>query len=289
MSRRGGVLLGDVNWAFRGEPFADRAEFPVASKLSPLRFLFVALLAATALPSAAQDFALTQPTVGILSSSPTIDSERARISCPSFLTGHRDQLEAEVPEDSSRSTCSVVRVDSLGDAAGLRWWAVKYLTRYVFPADSIKRQYAPRDTTDTADVLDVVVYSVQRGATAWRAQWQGWAERRMTRDVDVTLGVHGTLAVFSILSCVNGTGGCDQHFLGRTASTWVPLNERYHAQLERRFGRDVFWKGVVVDVHTLRGTVPLYSGGDANCCASRQLRLTLVVRGTDVAVGSADP
>ena len=255
----------------------------------PKQFVVVALLAAIGLPSAAQDVALTQPNVGILSSSPTIGSEGARTSCPSFLTGHRDQLEAAVPEDSSTSTCSVERVDSLGDAAGLRWWAVKYLTRHVFPADSIKRQYAPRDTADTADVVDVVVYSVQRGATAWRAQWQGWAERRMTRDVDVTLGVHGTLAVFSILSCVNGTGGCDQHFLARTASAWVPLNETYHDQLARRFGRGVFWKGVVVDVHTLRGSVPLYSSGDANCCASRQLYLTLIIRGTDVAVQSANP
>ena len=256
---------------------------------APLQFLVVALLAAMALPCAAQDVALTQPTTGILSSSPKIESERARTGCPSFLTGHRDQLEAAVPEDSSTSTCTVDRVDLLGDAAGLRWWAVKYHTRHVFPADSIKRQNAPRETADTADVVDVVVYSVQRGAGAWSAQWQGWAERRLTRDVNVTLGVHGTLAVFSILSCVNGTGGCDQHFLGRTATAWVPLNEKYHAQLERRFGRDVFWKGVVVDVHTLRGRVPLYSSGDANCCPSRQLHLTLVIRGTDVAVDSADP
>jgi len=251
--------------------------------------VFVALLAAISSFAAAQDFALTQPSIGILSNSPAIESERARTNCPSFLTGHRDQLEAAVPEDSSTSTCSVARVDSLGDAAGLRWWAVKYLTRHVFPADSIKRQYAPRDTADTVDVVDVVVYSVHRGATAWRARWQGWAERRLTRDVNVTLGVHDTLAVFSILSCVNGTGGCDQHFLGRTASAWVPLNEKYHVELERRFGRNVFWKGVVVDVHTLRGRVPLYSSGDANCCPSRQLRLALMIRGTDVAVASAAP
>ena len=249
----------------------------------------VALLGAMALPSGAQDYALTQPKIGILSSTSRIESEQARTTCPSFLTGHRDELEAALPEDSTTSTCSVERVDSLGDAAGLRWWAVKYLTRHVFRADSTKRQYAPRDTADTADVVDVVVYSTQRGTSTWHAQWQGWAERRLTRDVDVTLGVRGTLAVFSILSCVNGTGGCDQHFLGRTARAWVPLNEKYHAQLERRFGREVFWKGVVVDVHTLRGEIPLYESGDANCCPSRQLRLTLIVRGTDVVVESANP
>jgi hypothetical protein len=240
-------------------------------------------------PCAAQDYSLTHPKIGTLPSSPEIESARAKSNCPSFLTGHREQLEAAVPQESSTSTCTVERVDALGDGAGLRWWAVKYLTRHVFRADSIKRQYALRDTADTADVIDVVIYSGQRGASPWLARWQGWAERRLTRDIDVTLAVHGALAVFSILSCVNGTGGCDQHFLGRTASAWVPLNEKYHAQLERRFGRDVFWKGVVVDVHTLRGAVPLYSTGDANCCPSRELHLTLMIHGTDVAVQSADP
>ena len=247
------------------------------------------LLGPIVAPCAAQDNALTQPSRGILASSPRIESERATTSCPPFLGGHRDQLEASVPKDSNTSTCTVERVDSLGDAAGLQWRAVKYLTRYVFPADSIKRQSEPHDTADTADVLDVVVYSVERGDSAWRAQWQGWAERRMTRDVDVTLGVHAGMAVFSILSCVNGTGGCDQHFLGRTARAWIPLNEKYHAQLERRFGRAVFWKGVVVDVRTLRGMVPLYSNDDANCCSSRQLRLRLMIRGTNVTVENAEP
>lgn len=240
-------------------------------------------------PCWAQDTALTEPTRGILSPSSSVHSARATSLCPPFVGGHRDQLEASLPDDSITVTCTVERVDSLRDALGLQWRVVKYLTRYAFPADSIKRRSAPRDTTDTAEVLDVVLYSVDGSDSAWHPEWQGWAERRMVRRVDIGLGMHGGMAVFSVLSCVNGTGGCDQHFLGRVARKWVPLNERYHAQLERRFGGNAFWKGVVVDVRTLRGTVPLYSSGDANCCSSRELRLTLAIRGTAIVVESAEP
>ncbi|HEY2855000.1 MAG TPA: hypothetical protein VGJ18_19235 [Gemmatimonadaceae bacterium] len=182
-------------------------------------------------------------------------------------------------------TCSVERVDSLHQAVGLQWRVVKYVTLYVFPADSLKRRFQSGVTTDTSEVLDVVIYSVEREDSLWRAEWRGWAERAMTRDVDVSLGVHSGRALFSIVSCVNGTGGCDQHFVARTTATWVPLNESYREELQRRFGGNSFWKGVVVDVTTLHGIIPLYSSGDANCCASRNLRLDLKLEGVNIVVG----
>lgn len=246
------------------------------------------LLALLTVPCWAQDSALTQPSVGILTRPARVDSARARTACPLFVGGHRDELDALIPEGSTSVTCTVERVSTLGPAAGVQWRVVKYLTRYIYPADSIKRQYSPRALTDTSDVLDVVLYSAEHGDSAWRAEWQGWADRRMTRDIELSLGVHGGLAMFSVLSCVNGTGGCEQHFLGHVAGKWIRLNDRYQAQLKQRFGRNAFWKGVVIDVHTLRGIVPLYSSGDANCCASRELRLTLKVQGTDVVIASAE-
>ena len=151
----------------------------------------------------------------------------------------------------------------------------------------MKRQLFPRDTADTADVLDVLIYSSKPGESSWKAEWQGWAERKIWRDVDVSLGVHAGITLFSVLSCVNGTGGCQQHFLGRVSRNWVAVDEAYYTQLARRFGADAFWKGVNVDARTLRGTIPLYSSGDANCCASREIYLTLAVRGTRIVMARA--
>jgi hypothetical protein len=246
------------------------------------------LLAAMAAPCRGQDTALVQPSLGVLPRSSPIESERAKTTCPLVLGDHRDHLlAASVPQDSTSMTCTVERVDSLRDAVGLRWRVVKYVTLYVFPADSLKRRFQAGATTDTSEVLDVVIYSVERGDSLWRAEWRGWAERAMIREVDVSLGVHSGMALFSIVSCVNGTGGCDQHFVGRTAGTWVPLNESYRVELQRRFGGNPFWKGIVVDVNTLRGTIPLYSNGDANCCASRNLGLALKLEGVKLVVGIA--
>jgi hypothetical protein len=64
------------------------------------------------------------------------------------------------------------------------------------------------------------------------------------------------------------------------------VNERYYPDLERRFGSS-FWKGIWVDVRTLRGSIPLYSSGDANCCPSHELRLALSLRGRDLVISSA--
>ena len=245
-----------------------------------------AMLVAT--PSWAQDSALTEPRLGIYVDRASVSSARATTACPAFIGDHRDEVEASIPKDSSTVTCAVARVDTLGYADALQWQVVKYLTRYAFPADSFKRRDAPLETTDTAEVLDVVVYSRQGGDSAWYAEWHGWAELSMVRDIRISIGTHGRMAVFSVVSCVSGTGGCDQHFLGRASGKWVPLNEPYRAKLERRFG-NVFWKGVVVDVRTLRGAIPLYSSGDSNCCPSRELRLTLGVQGTNIVVKTATP
>lgn len=66
------------------------------------------------------------------------------------------------------------------------------------------------------------------------------------------------------------------------------MNELYYRDLARRFGANAFWKGVWVDVHTLRGSVGLYSSTDANCCPSRELDLELSLRGSDIVVASAE-
>lgn len=238
------------------------------------------------LPCHAQEGALAHPVVAVVAKPTTVAATRAIRECPRSAGGDRDQLDVAIPADSVAITCSVEGSSELGQADDSEWRAVKYLTRYVFPADSIKRLVERDAVSDTAEVIDVVLYSGARGGADWRGEWHLWADRRLTRDVNVTLGLHGGRAVFSVLSCVNGTGGCQQHFFARAKGRWSGLNERYYGQLAQRFG-NAFWKGISVDVQTLRGVVPLYAKRDANCCASGRLRVQLVVRDTEVVLGSA--
>jgi hypothetical protein len=175
-------------------------------------FLSAMLLAAMAAPCRGQDTALVQPSLGVLPRSPAIESERAKTKCPPILGDHRDHLlAASVPQDSTRMTCSVERVDSLHQAVGLQWRVVKYVTLYVFPADSLKRRFQAGATTDTSEVLDVVIYSAEGGDSRWRAEWRGWAERAMIRDVDVSLGAHSGLRRKSPLEGCRGRQQPSRH------------------------------------------------------------------------------
>jgi hypothetical protein len=242
---------------------------------------FIGALAASAAvsgPCPAQQGTHDAPIRGVLSTPALVERSVAFTVCPSSAGGNPDETDVGPLTTVLTKVCSVERTDVLGEGDGVQWTAVRYITRYVYPADSVKRHYVPKDTTDTTEVLDVVLYS-SRGRDSLRAEWQSWVDRRITRDLIPTMAPRASGALFSILSCVNGTGGCQQHFVLRATGAWVAVTEPYYADLARRFGPNPFWKGVVVDVRTLRGTVGLYSNRDSNCCPSRQLHLTLALRG----------
>ena len=243
-------------------------------------------IASTGSPALAQQATLERPAMGALAHAPTVPAARAVSACPELVGGDLDELEASIPRDSARRTCRVAAVNTLASADGSSWRLVRYETTYIYPDDSIKRQSFPRDTADTSEVLDVVLYSVGRDSV-WTPEWHAWAERRITRDVLVDVAAHEGAALVSVNACVNGTGGCDQHFLVRRAHRWLGVTERYYQELERHFGKNVFWKGVAVDVRTLRGTVALYSPGDANCCPSRELLLSLTFHDNELRVRAA--
>ena len=81
-----------------------------------------------------------------------------------------------------------------------------------------------------------------------------------------------------MLECVNGTGGCQQHFMLRRARRWRPVREPWHRQLPSSM-RSRFWKGTYVDPATLRGSGGLYADRDGNCCPSRDVNVRLALRG----------
>lgn len=243
-------------------------------------------VAAAGSPALAQQATLEKPAMGALAHASTVPAARALSICPELAGGDLDELEASIPRDSARRTCRVAAAKTLASVDGSNWRLVRYETTYIYPADSIKRQSYPRDTADTSEVLDVVLYSVA-GDSVWKPEWHVWADRRITRDVLVDVAAHEGAALVSVNACVNGTGGCDQHFVLRRARRWHDVAERYYQELERRFGKYVFWKGVAVDVRTLRGTVSLYSPGDANCCPSRELLLSLTLHGNELRVRAA--
>jgi hypothetical protein len=246
---------------------------------------FAAACAATVHAQGAPD--VLQP---VLRDRPSIAMAVAVSRCPALLGNFAYELEMHDAGDRRIArSCTVASVDTLRRSAGSLLVAVRYLARQLFAADSIGFRPDPRASVDTADVLDVVIYSATAGADSWRAEWRQWVDRVVMRDMIPTAAAVRGGDLVSVLNCVNGTGGCSQDFFLRSGQAkWTAVTPRYLASLKRRFGLS-FWKGVNVDVRSLQGDVPLYSPGDGNCCPSRLLSLTLQLVGHALDIKSAVP
>ena len=85
--------------------------------------------------------------------------------------------------------------------------------------------------------------------------------------------------LLSVMSCVNGTGGCGQEFLQRYPDgRWTPVRQDWFDQLPQSF-RGRIRHGVRIDPRTLRGEAGFYGDGDPNCCPSELLGLELKLHG----------
>lgn len=243
------------------------------------------LLALFARAATAQPSIPEAPATGVLAHPVDVTRPRALQGCSPLSGDFAYDLEAAPASGRLSGTCTVLHVDTLGHADGAIFVAVTHLARQVFAPDSIMRRYEPDRNADTADVVDVVLYAVTGDAGPWRAEWHGWVERAFTWDLTTAMAPLADGALFSFVTCVNGTGGCQQHFLLRRSARWIAPREAYYDQLIDRFGR-MFWKGIRVDVRTLRGTVALYAEGDPNCCPSRVLDLALHLDGNALDVAT---
>jgi hypothetical protein len=125
----------------------------------------------------------------------------------------------------------------------------------------------------------VVLFSQAAEGGRLRPEWTASYGPNYIASVDLlTAPTANGGVLLSVLDCVNGTGGCRQHFMLRRAGRWRPVHEPWLRQLPASM-RDHFWKGTYVDPATLRGAGALYVDSDANCCPSRQVNIRLALRG----------
>jgi hypothetical protein len=137
--------------------------------------------------------------------------------------------------------------------------------------------------TGPGEVEEVVLFE-PAGAGQVRPVWHG---RFVTRGDDVVWrsvtpeaardGKGGVLV--SVMSCVNGTGGCSQDFLRRDAGgRWTAVRQTWLDQLPPGFeGR--IRHGVRIEPASLRGEAGFYADDDPNCCPSQLLSVRLALRG----------
>jgi hypothetical protein len=149
-----------------------------------------------------------------------------------------------------------------------------------------ERRWLP-SPTDTVDESEVVLFTRRRGS-ALQPVWHYRYERQMLRSVVPQVApAAGGAVLLSIEECVNGTGGCGQSFALFDHGSWNAIRLAFLDSLNRRFP-DGVRHGFHVDVRTLRGSLGLYSGKDANCCPSRTAEFSLRLRGRSLELVSLE-
>jgi hypothetical protein len=238
----------------------------------------IASLAAGADGRRAALFTQDEPFVameGVLSNRPAAPVAEARQRC---LTLPGSETEVLGPHGATllSSSCRVVAYDTLEFP---RWSAARYEWTLVFTAED---QARGPDARDTSTQEEVVLFDAVSGGSV-RPVWHGrfdTTQYAVWRSMKPELaGMADGTTLLSIMTCVNGTGGCGQDFLRRHADgRWSSVAQTWLKQLPAGFGERMR-HGVRIEPQTLHGEAGFYGDADANCCPSEILEVDLQVRG----------
>jgi len=217
--------------------------------------------------------------LGILPMIPTVSVARARKECV--------ELPARPPDDRLlgphggsllSSRCEVIAYQAPGGARPEEWIAGRYRWTSIFTASDSTRGANARDTATEEEVVLFQVEDPTNLRPVWHARFDtgDYATWRSVTP-EITRTSQGTM-LLSVMSCVNGTGGCSQEFIQRQVDgRWLEVRQSWLDQLPPGFkGR--IRHGVRIDPGSLKGEAGFYGDRDANCCPSQVLKVDLALR-----------
>jgi hypothetical protein len=155
----------------------------------------------------------------------------------------------------------------------------RYRWTSVFTAEDKARGADAQDTVTEEEVVLFEPSAPGQVRAVWHARFDAgpyaiWAS--ITPEIAQT-SVGSTL--LSVMSCVNGTGGCGQEFIQRHRDgRWSPVWQEWLDRLPRG-SQGRIRHGVRIDPSTLQGEAGFYGDGDPNCCPSQRLVVQLKLRG----------
>jgi hypothetical protein len=213
---------------------------------------------------------------GVLSNQPAVAADRVRQKCVELPGDFADEVLGPHGDTLLSTQCQVVSYETL---AVRQWSTARYAWTAAFTAEDATRGV---DALDTATIEEVVLFETSTDRSlrpVWHTRFDSsklavW--RSITPEVALTAG--GTMLV-SIMSCVNGTGGCGQDFLHRHRDgRWFAVTQQWLKELPSGYAGRIR-HGVRIDPQSLHGTAGFYGDGDANCCPSQMLEVDLALRG----------
>jgi hypothetical protein len=223
---------------------------------------------------------LREAMLGLLPAQAVVPDTEARHRCLPLPADPSNNAPLGPHGDSLLTTnCEVVRYQPLGPAPGGRWFAAQYRWTSLFTAEDTTRGLTARDTVTDDEAVVLAAARLGEVRPVWHLRFE-------TGDYAIWRSVTPELAattrattLLSVMSCVNGTGGCSQEFLQRYPDGhWAPVWQVWLDQLPRGFAGRIL-HGVRIDPSTLRGQTGLYGPHDPNCCPSERLQVDLGLRG----------
>ena len=260
--------------------------------------LLVAVLPASAVrvdtqvlppPDDSRSSMLRAAMLGLLPAQAAISVTRAQHDCLALPVDPPNvRLDGPHGDTLISMRCHVAAFENIGGTGAAKWSTARYEWVSVFTPDADAKD---RNANETVTEDEAVLFQVLRPGMV-RAVWHARIEtgnygvlRSITPEVaETTPGTH----LLSVMSCLNGTGGCGQEFLRRRLDgRWFPVRQTWLNQLPQGYlGR--IRHGVRIDPLTLRGEAGFYGDADANCCPSQSLMVDLALRG-DALVLRAQP
>jgi hypothetical protein len=223
---------------------------------------------------------LRQAMLGVLphqTSIPGIQAQRRCLDLP--VDPPNDRLQGPHGDSLLSARCEVVAFEPGGRATPARWTTSRYRWISVFTPEDTAGGSSARDTVAEEEVVLFEAIPAERIRPVWHARFEtgGYAIwRSITPDVVPT---KGGATLLSVMSCVNGTGGCSQEFVQRHSDgRWFPVWQVWLEQLPPGFGNRVR-HGFHIDPRTLLGSAGFYGERDPNCCPSQELHVRLAERG----------
>jgi len=127
--------------------------------------------------------------------------------------------------------------------------------------------------------LDLPALKHGQVGAVWHARFETGASAVWRSVTPELASMSQSTTLLSVMSCLNGTGGCGQEFLQRYPDgQWAAVWQVWLDQLPHGFA-DRIRHGVRIDPSTLRGEAGFYAEGDANCCPSQRLVVQLALHG----------
>jgi hypothetical protein len=229
---------------------------------------------------------LREAMLGLLSTQEAVSGIAARHRCVSLpVSPPNDRLQSPHGDSLLTSRCDVADYQPLGSTPVGQWFTARYLWVSLFTAEDTSQGRSARDTVTEEEAVVFARSKPGQVRPLWHARYET-GEYAVWRSVTPELGwIRDSTLLLSVMSCVNGTGGCSQEFMQRHPDAhWAPVWQTWLDQLPRGYGGRIR-HGVRIDPRTLKAEAPFYSERDPNCCPSSMLRAELVLRGDSLALG----